>query len=129
MSARNDDPTLHRIEVERDQDGEVESVRFVCDGDDAAPCHHWPDCGCETWSEAHGDRAKGIPPALGHEDVPQRECWMSPWFNDTTDSPLDFAELYDGWEDYEAAGDLAWLVSGPVSCTFEGDYMTWEYAS
>lgn len=134
MSARDDNPRLHRIVVERDADGAVESVRFVCDGDDAAPCHHWPACGCEIWGGDHGQLEipgvqEAIPPAPGHEDVQQRECWMSPWFNDAVGSPLEFAELYEGDEDYEADAGLEWLVSGHVQTTFQGDYMTWEYAS
>lgn len=133
MTARDDNPALHSIEVERDGDGLVESVRFVCAGDDDSACHHWPDCGCETWGEGHHYAVDGVTPLPGHEDVQQRYCWMAPWFNDTTTTWPDFTDLYDGPLDIDSPenhGECAdWLVSGPVSTTFEGDYMTWEYAS
>lgn len=129
---------LHRIVVERNADGEVESVRFVCDGDDSAPCHWWPDCGCETWGPEHGTPGPASPSGKresialpGHEDVQQRICWIDPWFNDTTTTWSDFTELYDGPLDIDhpdVYGENAdWLVSGPVLTSFEGDYMTWEY--
>jgi len=127
VKARDDDPNLHRIEVERDEAGEVEFVRFVCDGGDDAPCHHWPDCGCETWGESHGDPRKGIPPEAGHENVPQRSCWVDPWFNDALGhEAYEWIEAWDGSGDEPTHGDL---YSGPISVTFEGDYMTWEYAA
>lgn len=129
---------LHRIEVERNAGGEVESVRFVCDGGDSASCHWWPDCGCETWGPEHGTPGPASPSGKrenlampGHEDVQQRECWIEPWFNATTDTWSDFTDLYDGPLDIDQPdiyGDNAdWLVSGLVVTTFEGDYMTWEY--
>lgn len=131
MSARNDNPAIHRIAVERNEDGEVEYARFVCDGNDDSACHHWPDCGCETWGEGHHYDADDKP-LPGHEDVQQSHCWMEPWFNDTTTTWSDLTDLYDGplaTDDPEVYGENAdWFVSGPVSCTFEGDYMTWEYA-
>lgn len=139
MSARDDNPNLHHIVVERDEEGPT-SVRFVCDGDDSAPCHHWPDCGCESWGPWHYVEVQDqtIPyvdrtPLPSHENVPQPYCWIDPWFNETTSDWSDFTDLYDGplsIDDSEVYGEAAdWLVSGPVSVTFEGDYMTWEYAS
>lgn len=127
MTAHGNDPAIHRIEVERDEEGEVESVRFICKGTDASPCHHYPDCGCEEWSlELHGSQQQEVPPQPGHENVQQPDCWIDPWFNETTDSPFDFAELYDGDIDHFALDDLR---SAAVDVTFEGDYMTWRYAS
>jgi hypothetical protein len=71
--------------------------------------------------------------APGHEDTPQEHCWIDPWFNETTTTWSDFTDLYDGDLDIDnpdVYGERAdWLVSGPVSVTFEGDYMTWEYAA
>jgi hypothetical protein len=132
MTALNDDPNLHSIIVERDSDGEVTSIRFVCSGDQSSPCHNYPDCGCETWSEsAHfTEDENGVltdEPAPGHEATPKPGCWIDPWFNETTTIPLDWEDLYDGHTDFTYDPD--WLVSGPVSVTFEGDYMTWEYAA
>lgn len=114
-TARDDNPLLHRIEVTRDDDGEVTAVRFICDGGDDAPCHHWPDCTCEEWTEEHSE----------HPDVQQDHCWIGPWFNDVAYHLEDWAEFYDGQEDIHWANDLR---SGPISVTFEGDYMTFEYA-
>jgi hypothetical protein len=139
--------SLHRIEVERNADGEVESVRFICDGGADATCHNYPDCGCEQWTrEVHGQRFgqvigyerghllyadRDIDPQPGHEPIQQAHCWMEPWFNETTDTWSDFIDLYDGpinTDDPAIYGEHAdWLVSGPVTATFEGDYMTWEY--
>lgn len=144
MGARDDNPKLHRIEVDRDADGEITAVRFVCDGDDSAPCHRWPDCGCEEWGQRHyvedwdpeNPHAKRTP-LPGHEDVQQQSCWIDPWFNDCYDLPSEWAEAYDGDDDGHMVphpdggvhDDLSWLISGPISVTWEGDYMTWEYAT
>lgn len=140
MTARDDNPELHRIVVERhpwnaeENDpgelGSVASVRFVCDGGPDAPCHHFPACDCEEWWSNHyvtnenGEVVEPRRPMPGHEDVQQESCWIDPWFNATTGSPLDWIELYDG-PDEIGFDDL---YSGPVSVSFEGDYMTWEYA-
>lgn len=132
MTTRDDNPKLHRIAVERDPDGDVEGVRFVCDGDDTAPCHHWPNCDCEDWGDGHyleswdwkNPTAKRTP-APGHEDVQQAECWIDPWFNACLDDPIDWAEAYHGPEDLTSSD----LRDGPVSVEFEGDYMTWEYGA
>lgn len=124
---------LHRIEVEIDRFGEVEHVRFVCDGDDTAPCHTWPDCGCEQWSaELHGE-----PPAPGHEAKPQASCWIDPWFNDAIGSePADWVDAYtDGadrarLEEPDPDGGTREVVhAGPIETTWCGEWMTWEYAT
>lgn len=115
-------PGLHRIEVERDRDGEVSSVRFACDGTNLSACHSFPECACETWGEVtHGD-----PPAPGHENVVhEKECWVDPWFNAALSDAGDWVEAYDGEHD---GLDEADLRSAQIETTFEGDYMTWRYA-
>lgn len=136
-------PGLHRIEVDRDIDGRVTAVRFVCDGTSVAACHSFPDCDCETWTrELHGTRvgqrigiekghvlvaSEDVPPQPGHEDVVhERECWVDPWFNGALSDVVDWLEAYDG--ELESPLDELKLRSGRIDTTFEGD-MTWEYAS
>lgn len=128
MTAHGNDSRFHRIEVRRNDGGGVDSVRFVCTAPLTAPCHQYANCGCEQWDpDLHGPI-----PAPGHEPVQQSECWMDPWFNETTDTWSDFTDLYDGPIDIDRPdvyGECAdWLVSGPVDTTFQGDYMTWAYA-
>lgn len=134
MSARDNDPKLHRIEVVRDAHNDVLSVRFVCLGGDAAPCHHFPACDCEGWGEDHyvepydsGDPHTKRTPRPGHEDVQQDSCWIDPWFNACLSSVGDWLEAWDSFDD-KSEDDLKG-GSWPVSVSFEGDYMTWEYAS
>ena len=114
------DPTVHRIEVTRDADGDVESARFVCTAPPTAPCRNYPSCECESWGEEHGDPKRGIAPEPGHEDVPQDECWIDPWLNNL--DLIDFAEYHDP----HLASDE--LRDGPVEVSWEGDYLTWRYA-
>lgn len=114
---------LHWIEVERDEEGPI-SVRFVCKGDDSAACHHWPDCECEAWGPEHG--WPDGEPMPGHGNVQQSSCWIDPWFNDGLSHVQDWL---DSWEGDEDAPGLDDLISGPIEYLWQGDYMTWEYAS
>lgn len=129
---------IHRIEVDRDAEGEVSAVRFVCDGTSEAPCHSFPDCDCETWTfELHGVRKgqvlagtsvakEDVPPAPGHEDViHDNACWVDPWFNAALTDPADWIDAYVGEDEITETE----LRSGAIESIWEGDYMTWEYAS
>lgn len=117
---------LHRLEVSRDIDGNVTDVRFVCDGTAQSACHLFPDCACEQWSDAtHGENADP-----GHENVMhETQCWVDPWFNDVFHSPLDWMEAFAPGDGSGPMADQLLLHSGQIDTTFEGDYMTWQYAS
>lgn len=104
--AKGDDPTVHFI-----RDG-----RFVCVAEPTAPCRNYPGCECEAWSaELHGD-----PPAEGHEDRPQDECWIQPWMEAT--------DLRDTYSADELLIDDDEFPDGPVAVEWQFDYLTWEYA-
>lgn len=106
QTAKGDNPVVHVI-----RDG-----RFACLADADASCRNYPACDCEGWDpELHGD-----PPAPGHEDVPQDECWIAPWMGAT--------DLRDTYGDAELYIDDDDFPDGPVIFEWHGDYITWEYA-
>jgi hypothetical protein len=107
VSAHGDDPAVHFI-----RDG-----RFVCIAEPTAKCRNYPACECEEWSaELHG-----TPPAEGHEDQPQNECWIGPWMS-ATDLVDNYAPV-----DGEAIDDDQ-FPDGPICVMWEDDYILWEYA-
>lgn len=106
MSAKGNDSSVHFI-----RDG-----RFVCTAEPTAACRNYPACECEAWSaELHGD-----PPAEGHGDQPQDECWIAPW--------MDATDLCDTYSPTQALLDDDEFPDGPVSVEWNEDYLTWEYA-
>lgn len=99
----------------------IEAGRFVCKADASAPCRNYPACTCEDWEEArHFGHGKGETPEPGHEAVPQDECWMDPWLNNSM--------LHDSYSADDLYIDDDEFPNGPVETTWEGDYLLWEYA-
>lgn len=95
----------------------IRDGRFECDAPATAPCHNYPACGCEAWTQELHD-----PPAPGHEDVPQAECWVTPWIDAT-----DLSNTYDDGEGETWFFDDE-FPDGPVIHEWHGDYLTWRYA-
>ncbi|BCW61876.1 hypothetical protein [Arthrobacter sp. StoSoilB22] len=108
----------HHITVtaQYDKDGtELEpEVKFECRGNDDAPCHIYPDCGCEAWEEGHEQQ---------HPYTHHQTCWMSDWFEAG-------AHNYDG-EDRDDMSDCSIPAgmnrSGPIEPTFEDEYIAWQF--
>lgn len=111
-------PGDHRIVVVRDDDGDVASIQFICEGTPDHLCHWYPNCQCESWTEESHPRVG--PPAAGHESVGQEDCWMQPWFENS---------WMTDWEVAEAGGltDVAHLISGPIVGLWESDHLDWRY--
>lgn len=97
--------SLHHVEI-KGTDDDPEIV-FTCSGTRESDCHNYPACDCEVWDDEHQ-----------HPKVQHDECWMQNWFdNDATDpstETLDLAEYTVG-------------QSGPVTCSFEYDFVRWEF--
>lgn len=79
-------------------------TKFTCKGDRTSQCHQYPpiSMGMETWGEADRDLF-----------VPHDECWVEPWMNGGC------ATL--------CAPDGEPVQSGPITVTFNGDCVEWEY--
>lgn len=104
--AKGNDSAVHFI-----RDG-----RFVCTAEPTAKCRNYPSCECEAWSvELHGN-----PPAEGHEDQPQGECWVNPWLSAT--------DLRDSYEPEELWLDDDEFPNGPIDIEWDGDCVLWKYA-
>lgn len=113
----------------------IRGGRFVCTAPDDAPCRVYPDCECEAWTlELHGQKFgqlighkngrplyadRDIPPAEGHQPVPQPECWLKPWIEAT--------DLCDTFEDADALRSDDEFPDGPIVHQWNGDYVTWAY--
>ena len=97
---------LHYIEHTH-QTGHGILTKFTCKGDRTSPCHQYPDCDCEHWdSDAEHERE--------HPSVPHDQCWVEPWMDEC-------ATL--------CAPDGEPVHSGPITVTFNGDCVEWEYAN
>lgn len=96
---------LHYITHTHDT-GHGINTTFTCTGDRTSPCHQYPptELGMETWS--YEDK---------HLFVPHDECWVRFWMEDT-----DCAEL--------CCPDGEPVRSGPITITWNGDCVEWEYA-
>jgi len=91
------------ITIERDDIG----AKFTCRATAGAPCHLMCPDGCESWDPADHE----------HELVDAGSCGL-----------LDFIENDDCgvWELYD--GEPGPLRSGPVTLTYNDEYVSWEYA-
>lgn len=111
------EPTaVHYVELtaaEPTSDGwrDAPSLKFECRGDATAECHQYPDsCGCESFP-------------CGHPYVSHAKCWMQDWFDTNSAS-------YEGEDgDFMAEGGLPRDVtrSGPISTSWEEEYVAWEW--
>lgn len=108
MSAHGNNSAVHFI-----RDG-----RFVCLAEPSATCRNYPGCECEAW----GDDLHGDPPADGHGDQPQDECWIKPWLD-----AVDLSESYADGDGELFIGDNE-FPDGPVSVEWHFDFLTWQYA-
>ncbi|MBS6030901.1 MAG: hypothetical protein KH989_09450 [Kocuria rhizophila] len=82
------------------------STEFTCTGNRTSPCHQYPpeDAEMETWGEADRDVF------VAHDD-----CWMKSWMEDAGCAETCCPE-----------GEP--VRSGPITVTWNGDCMEWEYA-
>lgn len=98
----------HTVTVTID-DGDTH-VAFTCAGDEASPCHQYPDCECEDWGDD-----------CNHQPLPHAECWMQAWF----DAPCIAYVDESGEVDPGGPGSAR---SGPIKTSFEDDYVAWWWA-
>ncbi|HWU30209.1 MAG TPA: hypothetical protein VN041_14090 [Microbacterium sp.] len=89
----------------------IEGGKFICPGDESAWCHQYPedDCDHEYWP-------------CGHEFTSHAECWIRPWIDAT-----DLADSYAGVEHELLLRDED-FPDGDVDWTWEGEYVTFDYA-
>lgn len=90
----------------------IEGGKFVCPGDENARCHRYPgdDCDHENWP-------------CGHEYVGHAECWVKAWVD-----AVNLSDSYDGGLIDMPIPD-AEFPDGDVIWTWEGDYVTFDYAA
>lgn len=89
------------------------TLKFECRGNASSECHQYPDnCGCESFP-------------CGHPYVAHAECWMQAWFDGDCAS-------YEGEDgDHMEQGGLPRDVTkaGPISTSWEDDYVAWEWVA
>ena len=107
---------LHYVTVAQTgtEDLPVTEVVFECRGDDTSPCHNYPECDCEGWSDDHE-----------HPHVVHDECWMQSWFD--CFSADDIAANYTPPGDEDFGWRLAHNLpahSGPIDTKY-CDGLTW----
>ena len=86
-------------------------VEFTCTATPDAPCRNYPDK--EQWEENDPDA------------YPRDECWLQPWFDND-------CHAYTGADNRDnggAAGVPNKPRTGPITTTYEGDYITWEWVT
>ena len=101
-----------------DEDGwryEEAAVKFECRGNQDSECHQYPDCDCEYWDDNHE-----------HPRVKHDECWMQGWFDSGTGHVYEGLDS-DDRDDNGVPRDMA--RSGPITPTFEMEYVSWVFAS
>lgn len=88
---------------------------FHCDGDQASECHNYPACDCESWEM---DTPDDEPTHHRHPEVPQAECWITPWLNNT---PVEdtYSELTLHVPQHDGLIEWEW----------EGEGVLWTYAA
>lgn len=108
---------LHHVTVkhEYDVDGDITSTRitFECRGDRTSPCHQYPDCDCDGWSDEHDKE---------HPPVTHDECWLASWFDAGYEAaPYDLGDGTNYLESDVPAG------SGPISFEYD-EGILWRWA-
>jgi len=104
---------IHRVTLT--DDSTFGHGTFTCEGGPDDACHQYPSCECEVWGEGEN----GGPHE--HPDERQAECWLTPWLNGYV--------LSDTYSDDEGHSDLWEWRSGVIRCDWQGDYLTWQYAT
>lgn len=90
---------------------EAPTLKFECRGDSNAKCHQYPDsCGCESWP-------------CGHPYVSHEKCWMQDWFD--TNCVSYSGEDNDDMEEGGLPRNIS--RSGPISTSWEEEYVAWEW--
>lgn len=113
----DDDPsTPAHVEALAEATHRIRDERPVCDGGIESKCHWWPDpteCDHEAFP-------------CGHEYVFHDDCWIIQWLEatdlgDTCDDTAFDLRIDDG--------DAGRWPNGVIDWEWEGDYVTWSYAS
>jgi hypothetical protein len=115
-------PHYVTVTAQFDADGnELEpEVKFECPWKYGA-CHFYPACSHEEFDANHYEDH-----GTGHEREHHDECWMQGWFDNGGHS-------YDGEDSDTYGGDYGIPAGmnrkGWITTTFEGDYVSWEFAA
>lgn len=102
---------LHTVEITGSTDSP--KIEFTCHGDRAAECHSYPDCKCETWH-----RHDPCHPFVAHD-----KCWMQPFFDNAAWGAID--PLPETFADC----DITPGMSGPITTSFNGEYIEWDFTA
>lgn len=105
----SDEPVMPDLSGFPEVQHRIEGGRFVCPGDRGSRCHQYPGCDCEDWP-------------CGHEYEAHDDCWIKPWIDATY-----LADSYAGVE-FELLLRDENFPDGNVSWSWEGDYVTFDYA-
>lgn len=125
----------HLVEVDRNDDGDLYVVRFVCEADPLALCRAWCADGCEEECVAREVYVSAEPvepvaqaPVEGHRFAPMGEgrCRVVEWLG--AGNAEDALDLYAG-DDLDR-WNRAILRPGrhPIEESWDGDSYLWEYA-
>lgn len=88
------------------------TLKFECRGNRTAECHQYPEsCGCESFPCGH--------PYISHE-----QCWMQDWFDSNCVSYA--GEDNDDMQEGCLPRDVT--RSGPITTSWEDEYVEWEWA-
>ena len=86
-------------------------VEFTCAATPDAPCRNYPDK--EQWGDNDPDA------------YPRDECWAQGWFDND-----DYTYAASGdWNFQGPSGVPNAARTGPITITYEGDHITWEWVT
>lgn len=86
-------------------------AEFHCTNELTAPCHTYPSCGCEYWSEDHDKDPE-------HAPVVQQLCYLSGWYADG--DQIDEAFMEDELP-------IPRNFKGEITVEWEGDFYSWHF--
>lgn len=93
------------------------SAAFECRGNEDSPCHHYPDCECESWDDEH---------ETDHPRVAHQECWLQGWFDG--EGAVYSGEDATDWD--EGLPREGMNKSGPIQAYYETEgYVSWDWAA